>query len=195
MEAIDLIDGTYSDVKVWPVTAYDGKRIPFDDGVFDAVFSSNVLEHIPSLELHLDEIRRVLKKGGLAIHGMPTPAWRCWTSVVHYPFLVKYVFLSSPGTRPPTHKGKVHLLRRALYAPCHGVIGNVVSEIYYFSKRRWLGVFARSGWIIHEVFVGEIFYTGYSLFGFLLPMRKRRFLSRILGSPCRFYLMRDGRSA
>lgn len=45
---------------------YDGTHIPFDDSSFDIVFVAGVLHHI-SFDLHLamlDEIKRVLKKGG-----------------------------------------------------------------------------------------------------------------------------------
>lgn len=43
---------------------YDGKRIPFADGHFDSVFSSEVFEHVFNLEEILLEINRVMKKGG-----------------------------------------------------------------------------------------------------------------------------------
>lgn len=43
---------------------YDGKTIPFSNNTFDAVFSSEVFEHIFNLENILKEINRVLKPGG-----------------------------------------------------------------------------------------------------------------------------------
>lgn len=43
---------------------YDGKRIPFADAYFDAVFCSEVFEHIFNLEEIIPELSRVLKKGG-----------------------------------------------------------------------------------------------------------------------------------
>ncbi len=42
---------------------YDGKKIPFPDDHFDAVFSSEVFEHVFNLEEILQEIRRVMKPG------------------------------------------------------------------------------------------------------------------------------------
>jgi len=42
---------------------YDGKHIPFEDGHFDAVFSSEVFEHVFNLEEVLKEIHRVMKPG------------------------------------------------------------------------------------------------------------------------------------
>lgn len=41
-----------------------GERLPFRDGVFDAVFSFNVLEHVKDPFACAREISRVLKKGG-----------------------------------------------------------------------------------------------------------------------------------
>jgi SAM-dependent methyltransferase len=43
---------------------YDGKKIPFQDGQFDSVFSSEVFEHIFNLEEILKEINRVMKVSG-----------------------------------------------------------------------------------------------------------------------------------
>lgn len=43
---------------------YDGKRIPFDNETFDAVFSSEVFEHVFNLDEVLKEINRVVRIGG-----------------------------------------------------------------------------------------------------------------------------------
>lgn len=50
---------------------YDGKGLPFKDEVFDSVFSSEVFEHIFNLEDVLYELKRVLKKDGLALFTVP----------------------------------------------------------------------------------------------------------------------------
>ncbi len=50
---------------------YNGKNIPFQDGHFDAIFSSEVFEHIFNLEDILGELNRVLKKGGLMLITCP----------------------------------------------------------------------------------------------------------------------------
>jgi SAM-dependent methyltransferase len=44
---------------------YDGKTIPFPDETFDAVFSSEVWEHLFNLEEMIPEIKRVMKPGAL----------------------------------------------------------------------------------------------------------------------------------
>ena len=50
---------------------YDGKHIPFEDEVFDNVFSSEVFEHIANPEKILPEINRVLKNNGYMLATVP----------------------------------------------------------------------------------------------------------------------------
>ena len=87
VEAIDIGGSAYADVRVWPVRDYDGFHIPFPDGSFDVVFSSNTLEHIRHVETFQDEIRRVLNPDGIAVHILPTGSWRWWSNVAHYPYV------------------------------------------------------------------------------------------------------------
>jgi SAM-dependent methyltransferase len=50
---------------------YDGKTLPFDNESFDGVFSTEVFEHIFNLPDMLQELRRVLKPGGLMLITCP----------------------------------------------------------------------------------------------------------------------------
>jgi SAM-dependent methyltransferase len=49
----------------------DGSRLPFADASFDVVTSFETLEHISAQEAFLDEIRRVLRPGGLLVLSCP----------------------------------------------------------------------------------------------------------------------------
>lgn len=50
----------------------DGMCLPFSDGHFDCVLSSEVIEHIPDENgVHIDECTRVLKPGGILVLGTP----------------------------------------------------------------------------------------------------------------------------
>ena len=50
---------------------YDGENIPFDEGEFDIIFSTEVMEHVPDPEKYLSEIHRVLMKDGIAVLTVP----------------------------------------------------------------------------------------------------------------------------
>jgi dolichol-phosphate mannosyltransferase len=52
--------------------------LPFRDGVFDCVISSQVIEHIPYDEILFREMNRVLRPGGLLIIGTPDYATLGW---------------------------------------------------------------------------------------------------------------------
>lgn len=60
-----------------PYVVVESARLPFADGSFDAVMACDTHEHIPDLELSLEEIARVLKPGGVCLMA---PAWytRLW---------------------------------------------------------------------------------------------------------------------
>jgi SAM-dependent methyltransferase len=70
----DISGNPFADI----IVDSDG-RVPCEDASFDVVLSSQVLEHVPDVDLYLDEARRVLKTNGLMI--LSTHGW--WT---HHPY-------------------------------------------------------------------------------------------------------------
>jgi SAM-dependent methyltransferase len=50
----------------------DNYKIPFEDNFFDFVISSSVLEHVKNHQIVFEEIQRVLKFNGYAIHEFPS---------------------------------------------------------------------------------------------------------------------------
>jgi SAM-dependent methyltransferase len=58
--------------------AYDGDRLPFDDETFDVVTAMQVIEHVETDVAFVQELRRVLKRGG-----------RCWLTTPNRPFRVE----------------------------------------------------------------------------------------------------------
>lgn len=59
----------------------DLQELPFYDSVYDLIFASHVLEHIPDDLKAMKEIRRVLKPGGIAVLPVPIIA----STTVEYP--------------------------------------------------------------------------------------------------------------
>lgn len=59
----------------------DLTKLPFEDGKYDFVFASHVLEHIKNDNIALSEIRRVLKPNGIAILPVPIVA----NETIEYP--------------------------------------------------------------------------------------------------------------
>jgi ubiquinone/menaquinone biosynthesis C-methylase UbiE len=51
-------------LKAGGITNGSAVEMPFDDGIFDIVFSHGVLHHIPEIKKTQSEIRRILKPGG-----------------------------------------------------------------------------------------------------------------------------------
>ena len=60
------------------VTFFDGKNIPFENDFFDSIICTEVLEHVYEHQYLVDEMYRVLKKGGVGIITIP------WSARFHY---------------------------------------------------------------------------------------------------------------
>ncbi|MEM7337043.1 MAG: class I SAM-dependent methyltransferase [Actinomycetota bacterium] len=41
------------------------RTLPFDDGFFDSIFASEIIEHVPDMATFISELKRVLRKGGV----------------------------------------------------------------------------------------------------------------------------------
>lgn len=64
-----------------PLLAADMNRLPFRDRSFDAVVSSEVIEHIPRKDVRLEELVRVIRPGGSLILGTPDYGKRLWRTL------------------------------------------------------------------------------------------------------------------
>tara|TARA_R110002049_G_scaffold72490_2_gene187217 strand:- start:254076 stop:254909 length:834 start_codon:yes stop_codon:yes gene_type:complete len=59
-----------------PYRTASGSEYPFENEMFDAIWTHAVFEHIPDLQTAMDEIVRMLKPGGVLLF---FPAWQCRT--------------------------------------------------------------------------------------------------------------------
>jgi SAM-dependent methyltransferase len=194
VECIDVPGSLYGRHRVFEVREFDGTTIPFGAAEFDLVFSSNVLEHITDLPRLLAEMHRVLKPGGQCLHLMPSASWRVWTIATHYPNLplLLWAVMAGRGDNPFPQiatRSWTRLLGRAIWPGRHGETGNMISEVYLFSRRRWLREFRAAGFRPQAVQPVGLFYTSNMLLGPRLGLGSRRRLAKWTGSGSTLYLL------
>lgn len=171
VEAIDLASSNYRENMIWPVTDYDGERIPYPPNSFDIVFSSNVLEHIPHLHEFQSEIHRVLKPTGHAIHVVPSSTWSLWTNITT-------------------------VLRYWSMANAHGEhASNAWQEIIQFSQRTWTTLFEATGWTVTVRKPIRLLYSGCSIMDSRLSIPFRAKLSYVLGGSCNLFMLKSDSTA
>ena len=151
VDAIDLpADAGISDharTREWPIRNYDGARLPFGAGTFDIIYSSNVLEHVEDLDTLTVEMRRVLRRDGLALHLLPNPVWRSLSLLTHYPAqaidAVRWA-RRKPGSADGnsaqtegTRRSYLGKAMRRLLPHAHGARGTAVGELRRFSRSSW----------------------------------------------------------
>jgi SAM-dependent methyltransferase len=190
----------------WPIINYDGVHIPFPDDSFDVIYSSNVLEHVVELDLLTNEMRRVLRPGGVALHLIPNPQWRMISLLTYYPaqavdavrYLRRRLRRSTGPTGAATTEHKpgsfFSKVAKRLAPPTHGSVGTPITELRRFSKASWDSYFERHGWEVIHYSNNGIFASGEYLLGSILRISMRRRIGIMLGGIAHVYLarMRDG---
>lgn len=157
-------DHTHSTVDVY----YDGRHIPFPNEHFNALFCSEVLEHVFNPDEILPEINRVLKKGAKALVTVPF----CWNEH-EIPF--DYARYSSFGI--------THLLEkngfRILHLQKSGTFARVNFQLwalYFFELfRKW----GRVGYALSLILIAPINILGAILL-VLLPKNDSLYFNNIV---------------
>ena len=78
VETSDYAINFHKDNNKVQLKRYDGNNLPYLDGSFDRIIISHCLEHILSPEKFLEEMLRVLKKGGILSISLPTDPGLAW---------------------------------------------------------------------------------------------------------------------
>lgn len=182
VDAIDIAGRSVPGVAYFDVAEYDGRTLPFPDGLFDAVLASHVLAHLRDVDEVLAEVRRVLKPGGLAIFIVPTATWRIWTSIFYPLAHAKRLLLTSGGESAPQPRRPLTWGRlvNALVSPPLGTAPSSFHELIRFRRTHWRTLLTRNGLRVVKVVPGALYYTGHLLLP--LSITARRQLSRVLGS-------------
>jgi len=66
-----------------------------------------------------------------------------------------------------------------------------MTELHYFSRRRWTKLFEEAGWTIAEYGTNGLAYSGFGLLGASMGLPLRSRLSRWAGSSCHVFVLRQ----
>ena len=94
---IDIVDAEKFDYNNSDITPFNGEDIPFENGKFDAVICTEVLEHVQNYQRLINEMYRVMKPGSTGIITIP------WSARYHY---IPYDFFRYTPTSLQTMFGK-----------------------------------------------------------------------------------------
>lgn len=191
----DEATSEYAAGRVFPVETYDGDKIPYGDGHFDVVYSSNLMEHVRDTVNFLRESARVLPPGGRIVMVVPTTAWRFWSMAAHYAARGRSALRRLGGTPrgsedSTTESGsfgsyseRIHWI---LVPPPHGEVGSALTELVTYSRWGWRKVMRDAGLVVADEKPLGVFNTGEYLSRF--SIRQRILVARFAGSASRAYL-------
>ncbi|MCS7286782.1 MAG: class I SAM-dependent methyltransferase [Anaerolineae bacterium] len=145
--------------------------LPFQDQSFGTVFSACVLEHIPRVELVIEEVGRILKPGGKFIFSVPSQHFE------------SYVLAPEARTSP-----SLSFFRRSLA----GVINGLLKMRHFYTPSHWGTMLHRAGMKLVRfryilppratAFWAHSFFWGNAIFPFLFLLYRTPLKGAILGS-------------
>lgn len=151
-----------------PFLVCDITRPPFRAGTFDLIFSNHVLEHIPDLELALDEVQRIGSRQCVYAFSVPTSLWLFLSIPMRYLDKLKRAFGRVFWRRKKTlkqdaaatshlvaednpHKAPEKKSPLAFFFPGgHGEYPGFWQAVMAFRKSEWLRRFHRHGFRVVE---------------------------------------------
>jgi len=110
----------------------DATRLPFGDGEFDMVISTELLEHIRDDRLAIQEMQRVVKRGGKAVITVP---------VKNYPFWWD-----------PANWILERLTGKHLPVNIWWLAGIWADHVRLYSERELINKFTAEGWKVEKIF-------------------------------------------
>ncbi len=143
-----------------------GQALPYRGASFDAVVSSNVLEHVADLPGVLGELARVARPGAVFVHVLPTRFWKVLHLITHYPYTALALGLGAwrrwargrpaappggPGSGVPTGRPAPGAWRRLLIPEVHGASASHRQEFRAWKGARWCRAFERAGYRVEGV--------------------------------------------
>jgi SAM-dependent methyltransferase len=121
-----------------------GEYLPFKNGAFDVVYSSNVLEHIKDRNLALRETRRVLGGEQTFVCVVPTSTWKILDIIMHYFRIIRGIInrmnrekqVLVMETKRPSGISLKKI--RYLTPKVHGEYKKNAEEIIAYQERNWV---------------------------------------------------------
>lgn len=148
---------------------YDGNTLPFGDEIFDSILASEVLEHVPDINVTLSELHRVLRKSGKILITIPF-VW-----IEHE---LPYDF------RRLTVNGIEKVLLDSGFKPLStsksGAFFEVIVQMWMmylhsvlYTKNQYVNI------LINVLFISPFCLTGY-LMSFILPTKKNLYFNSVI---------------
>ena len=176
----------------------DAEALPFEEGKFDLVYSSNLLEHLPQPEVALTEMYRVLSDDGVMVHIVPNRFWKFLHLSLFYPnqmVSMAGILLSSRKretmgvleSRGNNLKGgeQPRFLSRNLWPAVHGEYPDHWSEFLRMGAPHWKRAFTSAGFQMMGYIGGLPVHSPYR-FGMEGP---RKVLEKAGFSSCNGYVL------
>lgn len=147
---------------------YNGKSLPFENDIFDSVFSSEVLEHVFNPDEILPEIHRVLKPGGKMLMTVPF----CWNE---HEVPYDYARYSSFGISHllQKHNFKIKYIKKT------GTFARVNFQLWALYFFELFKKYNRAGYILSMLFIIPINIAG-ALLVPLFPKNQSMYFNNII---------------
>ena len=137
----------------------------FEPKSFDIVFSSNLMEHLPNVHNCFNGIHQILKDDGIAIHVMPSPNWRLFATILHFPNklynLLDVIFFGRKRKKGKGNNLKLNAKRQSriknFFIPKpHGISSNFISEFFAFRRKKWINDFEETNFKVLKIIPGPV---------------------------------------
>ena len=137
----------------------------FEENSFDIVFSSNLMEHLPNVRDCFVGIHKILKDDGIAIHIMPSPGWRFFATILHFPNKIANGISKifrwekrklKKGNNLKLNRSERSKINKFFIPKPHGISRNSMVEFFAFRQSKWVSDFEATGFKIVKIKKGPV---------------------------------------
>ncbi len=144
-----------------PIIQGTAESLPFPDASFDIVYSSHVLEHVNSEKQALQEMKRVLKPGGVLIIGMPTSSM-AWVALLSAWFFTTHITIYHCLRSIGKSDFKNRLLRIFIPTSHSFPRANIITyDLLHYRKSYWRSILGKHFNIKQQITPGLYPYPDY----------------------------------